>query len=305
MSQIVKKMNEKSNKYSVLITGINGFIGKSLAIKLINNDFNVIGTDINDKCDVQNIIYYKCDITDYSDFKQITTSIDFIIHLAALTNPNLDRNLIYNVNVKGVENICNFAKLRNIKKIIYISTVSVYSSYNLKYIDENVQDNPINYYGETKLLAEKIIKNSGIDWTILRPTNIFGGKDVKYKNYFRKIKYRGKRLGIVFYYNRNLHLLYLNDLIDVIKECIENPKSNNQTFIVSDNKCNTFEKNVLKELIKIFNIKKRLCIFPLFWKNKDKRIFLSSKLRKHLDYEFKYGVYEGLKECNLDLTDSN
>jgi len=279
-----------------LVTGIDGFLGRPLAEELIKNNYSVIGIDKNNSSN-NKYISYTADISNWVelDALQINEPVDFIIHLAALTDPNTDRNLMYNVNVRGTENICLLGQKLKIQKIIYISTVSVYSSFNLKYIDESTPVNPVNYYGEIKLAAEKIIQSSGINFTILRPTNIFGIPGDKYANYFHKIKYRGKRLGIVFYYNRNTHLLYLYDLIDVIKTCIQNSASDGQIFIVSDDENNTFEKNILSETIKILGIKKTLLPYPLFWRNKDSRAFSSGNLTRILKFKIRYGVNAGLK----------
>ncbi|MBP7654552.1 NAD(P)-dependent oxidoreductase, partial [Candidatus Dependentiae bacterium] len=98
----------------------------------------------------------------------------------------------------------------------------------------------------------------------------------------------------------NTHLLYLYDLIDIIKNCLKNSKSNGNIFIVSDDECNTFEKNILNEVIIFFNQKKKILPHPLFWKNKDNRNFSSSKLKNMLGVKFRFGVYAGLKKYLAD-----
>jgi len=280
-----------------LITGINGFIGKRLAEELKKNSYSVTGMDFSELKENHGGIY-KVDISNWRELEQlkIKERIDLIIHLVAITDPNAEKQKIFSVNEKGTQNICRFAEKNNIKKIIYISTVSVYSSYNIKYIDESTTEEPCNFYGESKLNAESIIKASGLNYSILRPTNIFGVKNDKYSNYFSKLKFRGRRLGIVFYYNRNTHLLFLQDLLDVISECIENVKSDNQTFIVSEDENNTFEKYILKETMKCYNLKKKILPFPLFWKNTDGRIFIAKKIKEVLNIKFRFGVYYGLKK---------
>lgn len=287
-------MNEFKN---FLITGINGFIGKKLAEELKKRKYYVIGLDKNE---IYANLYanYKFDITSWEELKKIEKKIDCIIHLAAVTDNRTERNLIYKVNVSGTSNICKLGAKLNVKKIIYLSTVSVYSSYDKKYIDENTQIEPVNYYGETKYKAEEIITNCGINYTILRPTNIFSDSEDKWSEYFGRVKNTGKDFGILFYRNRNIHLLFVKDLINVVIKCIDDEKSSNNIFIVADNEEYYNEKNVFKVLLNAYNSKKKLLLHPLdfFDKKKDIRIFSEQKLLHTLNYRHQYGVDSGLKQ---------
>ncbi len=277
---------------SVLITGINGFVGKHL-IEIFEKEYFVIGLDICEQSRSKKIKkYYQIDITNKSQLFQITDDIDFIVHLSALTNPNIEKEKLYKVNVEGVKNICEFAKIKNIKKIIYLSSVSVYSEVCGKIITEETKTKPINYYGETKLAAEEVIKNSGLIYTILRPTNIFGEGREDYKKYFERIKVRGKRLGIIFYRNRNTHLLYVKDVRDVIEFCLENEQTNNEIYIVADAEEKFNEKEIFKILLEYYGLKKILLPYPLFWGKVDKRIFSAKKLNKI--FTFRYGIAQGI-----------
>lgn len=157
-----------------LITGGSGFIGSSLADKLLNEGCNVINVDImNDYYDVKikqdNISahlddvhyhFYKIDICDLDKLKAIFLKheIDGIIHLAARAGvrPSLERPLLYEeVNIKGTINLLECAKLFDIKSFIFASSSSVYG--NAKVVpfseDENV-DNPISPYAATKKAGE-------------------------------------------------------------------------------------------------------------------------------------------------------
>ncbi|HOL48841.1 MAG TPA: NAD(P)-dependent oxidoreductase [bacterium] len=277
----------------ILITGINGFIGKNL-VNVLKDNYYIIGLDLHQECKFQIKKYYQIDITDKEKVLDINEEIDFVIHLVALTDPNLERKKIYNVNVIGTKNICELSKKNNVKKIIYLSTVSVYPDSKIKKITEETKEKPINYYGETKLEAEKIIKQSGINWVILRPTNIFGVERDDYKRYFARIKERGKKFGIIFYRNRITHLVYVKDVVEVIKLCLENSKTDNEIFIIADDEKKYSEKEVFKILLDFYKLRKKLLPFPIFWIKSDKRIFCNEKIKKI--YNFKYGVKFGIKE---------
>jgi len=280
----------------ILITGVNGFLAKNL-LEFLKEKYFIIGLDVQGTAKFKDVNkYYQIDITDSSKLSEIKEDIDFIIHLVALTNPQIEKSLMYKVNVQGTQNICEFAKLKKINKIIYLSTVSIYAENREKIITEETPTAPINYYGVTKLSAEEIIQKSGITYTILRPTNIFGEDREDYKKYFERIKTRGKRFGIIFYRQRITHLVYVKDVCAVIKECLENSKqTNNEIFIVADNENEFTEKKIFSELIRYFKLNKRLLPHPFFWSNTDNRIFSAAKLKKI--YDFKYGVLQGIYNC--------
>ena len=83
------------------------------------------------------------------------------------------------MNVEGAKNLCSIANKKNIKTIIFTSSVAVYG-FAEKNSDERAPINPFNHYGRSKAQAEKIY----LDWfnedptsrrlIIIRPTAIFG-----------------------------------------------------------------------------------------------------------------------------------
>jgi nucleoside-diphosphate-sugar epimerase len=79
----------------------------------------------------------------------------------------------YNSNIQGVENVMNATlELPELKRIIIASSMLVCK---VGYIPKSFNDyTPINLYGQSKVLTEKIVKNYNIDWVIVRPTSIWG-----------------------------------------------------------------------------------------------------------------------------------
>ncbi len=87
----------------------------------------------------------------------------------------------YRVNVEGTKNICDVALQKNVKRIIFTSSVAVYGANDSKkLVDEDYLPNPINHYGKSKLQAEKILEQwqkkfqNELYVTIVRPTVVFG-----------------------------------------------------------------------------------------------------------------------------------
>lgn len=155
-----------------MITGSKGFVGEHICKSSFNNKYNLI-TD-NHKDNQRN------DITKLEYFDNFNDKIDLIIHLAAKTsiNDSLDNPYeTYYKNIIGTLNVLEFAKRKNITKIIFLSTY-VYGKPQYLPIDENHPVNPHSPYNKSKIISESLCEDYskifGIDIVILRPFYLYG-----------------------------------------------------------------------------------------------------------------------------------
>ena len=118
-----------------------------------------------------NIRYFLGDVRDKSRLERAFDGVDYVVHAAALKQvPALEYNPIEAVktNVMGADNIVDVAIDKGVKKVIALST------------DKAV--NPINLYGATKLVAEKIFiaanayAGSKVKFSVVRYGNVVGSR---------------------------------------------------------------------------------------------------------------------------------
>ena len=203
----------------ILITGGSGFIGTNLIDYLVKKKYkNLINIDIKKSKNLNQISYWKsCDILNFNKLNKIFSDFSptIVIHLAARTDLNENKDLNkYNVNIKGVENVIDCSKkLNSLKKILIFSSKLVNKPGDIK---KNLFNySPINLYGESKVLTEKITIKSNLNWTILRPTSIWGpwfGEP--YKNFLITLR----KVFIFLFQNLNPQLKLLDlFIIHVIK----------------------------------------------------------------------------------------
>jgi len=173
----------------ILITGGTGFIGSHLANYLIlNKDYDVTICDNNyrGKIDdfVSKIKYINCDLTKKEEYHKLG-DYDLVYHLAAINGTKNFYKIPYDVlkvNTLININLIEWCKEKNIQKILYTSSSEVYASTPSKIIPttENVlvsiEDvhNPRWSYAGSKILGELMIVNSGLNFSIVRPHNIYG-----------------------------------------------------------------------------------------------------------------------------------
>ena len=156
---------------SILITGASGQLGNSV-LKQLFGKYELLATDINN-VNPTNIPFAVLDITDLKQIKSKLSNFnpDVIINLAAMTDVDgceLNPDKAYLLNTKSVELLSdNFDG-----QFIQISTDYVFDGCNGPYSEDD-NTNPLSIYGKTKLEAEILLQESGINWCILRTNVLF------------------------------------------------------------------------------------------------------------------------------------
>ncbi|MDZ3956917.1 SDR family oxidoreductase [Bacillus thuringiensis] len=173
---------------NIFITGGSGMLG-SAVIQDFQQNYNLyclvhrkVLQDTSLKSVKGNIQLPKLGLQD-AEYEKICEEIDLVIHMAAITNFNKE---VKDTNVEGTKNMLQLAKDANVP-LYYISTAYVYSfNENEAYITKG------NEYEQSKIEAEKIVKSSGVPYTIIRPSIILGdsktGEVAHYQGFHYMIK---------------------------------------------------------------------------------------------------------------------
>ncbi len=175
----------------ILVTGATGHVGNVLIRKLLQRGekVRVLVLKDDDLTPLKglNVEKVEGDVRNFEDVKKAVEGVDFIYHLAALISIGTGKKgLIQSVNVKGVENVLNAAKIFKVKRILYMSSVHAFAELPRgSFIDENTPFDPkltTGVYGKTKAFAALKVLNatkSGLDVVIVCPTGIVGPYDFK------------------------------------------------------------------------------------------------------------------------------
>lgn len=175
----------------ILVTGATGQLGCDL-LRLLENskDCTVIATG-RDDFDITNYIKVKGFIID--------TRPDFIIHAAAFTA--VDRcesqeDLAFNVNALGARNVASASRYVG-AKLIYISTDYVFDGAKKGPYREFDTPNPINVYGQSKLMGECFVKEQTSEFFILRTAWLYGREGKNFVKTMLKSGINGMELRVV------------------------------------------------------------------------------------------------------------
>jgi len=225
----------------ILITGIAGFVGSSLARSLLSSGyhFEIFGVDnlsfgyrerLSDLKD--RLIFIESDVSKLKDI-ELFSDIDFIIHCAAiapLPECQISASRALDQNVKICGDVVDYALHNGIKNIIFFSSGAVYEGLEIFPSRESSKLEPRLIYPLTKYLSElffnSICNTYEINVTAIRLFNLYG----PHQDYFRK------QPPLIGYLLKNLILndisilhssgsqkrdyIYIDDLCELVKKII-------------------------------------------------------------------------------------
>ncbi len=178
-----------SKKTRILVTGGAGYIGSHTVKLLEEKGFEVVVYDNlsnGHEEAVLNSRFVKGDILERAKLDDLLTEIEFdaVIHFAAFieVGESVKKPLeFFNNNVSGTLNLLSLLKKHGVKKFVFSSTAAVYGNPDKTPIEEDFDLKPINPYGNTKLIVEKVLGDMSvagdINYIALRYFNASGADE--------------------------------------------------------------------------------------------------------------------------------
>ncbi|MFA7301327.1 MAG: NAD(P)-dependent oxidoreductase [Candidatus Shapirobacteria bacterium] len=203
----------------IIGTGLSGLVGSRIV--QLNPDINFTDLSLNSGFDILKSETLEPVFFDFSG--------DTVIHLAAFTDTNAAWNqkgdkagLCYQLNVVGTQNIVDMCQKYG-KHLIHISTDYIFDgSKNLSYIETDLA-NPLDWYGETKLLAEQIIPQ---EFTIIRIASPYRAQFDQKTDLVRKIISKLKNNEVCKLFTDQITTpTFIDDIALGLAKVITNPKS--------------------------------------------------------------------------------
>ncbi|MEL6129402.1 MAG: UDP-glucose 4-epimerase GalE, partial [Cyanobacteria bacterium J06628_4] len=174
------------NSKKVLVTGGAGYVGSHVVKQLGQAGYEIVVYDNLSTGVAHAVLYGKLvvgDLADTEKLAQLFEQHDFyaVLHLAAsiVVPESVERPLdYYGNNTMNVINILRCCERYGVKQFVFSSTAAVYGEPTENPVSETAPTNPINPYGMSKLMSERIIqdyaKASDLQYVILRYFNVAG-----------------------------------------------------------------------------------------------------------------------------------
>lgn len=292
----------------VLLNGGLGFIGRRFIKKFSNQHDIIVYARNEDILSSKNESFLKNIVIEKgtTEGKEIWDVIakhkpEVVIHLAALTGLKKcheDPELAYKINVYGTYNVLT-ACAKYCSKFIFISSREVYGE---TINDKSREDDPTlpnNVYGVTKMIGENLVKffskKYGLDFTILRLTNVYGPEGDQYgAQIIIKNALEEKKITVLGGEQR-LNYVYVDDVIDIINQVLDDDRSSKQIFNVGSNDTLSIDE-FSKKILQLFDGKLEIKHMPM--RETETSNFEPSleKLSSILNYSPKTPILEGLQK---------
>jgi nucleoside-diphosphate-sugar epimerase len=230
----------------VLVTGATGFVGRALCAELVRHGAAVRGAvrhqDCTARLDARAEGVVVGSIGAATDWTAALTGCDAVVHLAARVHVMRGEAsetvaLFREVNTEGTLNLARQAASAGLKRFIFVSSIKVNGEGSDSAYRETDPPGPEDAYAVSKWQAEQglrtIAHENRMEVVILRPPLVYG-PGVK-ANFLQLIKALGSGWPLPLGGIRNRRsLLYLGNLVDAIRLCLEHPAAAGQTFLIDD-----------------------------------------------------------------------
>tara|TARA_B110000503_G_C7162388_1_gene420257 strand:+ start:1348 stop:2292 length:945 start_codon:yes stop_codon:yes gene_type:complete len=256
----------------VLITGSNGFLGKSLCKKLRSDGYNVFGS-VRNKLSInseKNSIYIK-DLDINTNWKEALEGCEVVIHLAGrahILNDKIANPLkeFRKINREGTLNLAKQAAASGVSRFIFISSIGVNGAVTLNTkLTPYDLPSPHSPYAISKFEAEQELKDlankTGLELVIIRSPAIYGPDAPGNFGMLEKFI----KLGIplpVGKINNKRSLVAIENIVSFIEICINHKNAANEVLFVSDN-YDLSTLDIVKIIGKIIGKKPRIMNLPI------------------------------------------
>lgn len=224
---------------TVLVTGATGFLGGEIARHFAQEGAQVKALARRPERDayirdIPNIETINGDITDKARMAEVMQGVDLVVHAAAATSGPLEQQA--SVNIHGTYNVARAAADANVRRLVHISTISVYG-YRVR--DDVTEETPFDPgadpYHVTKVGAEQTIHDvhfqHGLEYVVLRPGMIYGPRS----SMWTKQMFRLSRRAVIWLGDGrgSAYPIHVQDVAEMACLAATHPNAANQTFNVT------------------------------------------------------------------------
>lgn len=231
----------------ILLTGASGFIGSTLATRILADGEHLLRVAVREGC------RYPHPLTDVFEYRGLEfptnwapalAGIHTVIHCAALAHapaPHQGEALdtFKRIHVHGSYDLARQAARAGVRRFIYLSSIKVNGEQTAPGSPYRADSPPapVDPYGQAKLAAEEALRElahrSGLEVVVIRPPLVYGpGVGANFLRLMQWV-HSGVPLPFASIDNRR-SLIAADNLCDLILHCIDHPAAPAQTWLASD-----------------------------------------------------------------------
>lgn len=235
----------KSRKKTILIIGINSFLGSNFA-EFFKQNYRVVGTYFNKKHFQDGVLTLPCNVVlkDQVQLVMYAFKPDFVFYCVGLNSLQdcYDSNSLSDaLNSTGLFNVAEISPRYN-ARVIYFSSQYLFSGAN-KNFNEVESADVICQYGKSQATAEFYLQKSSLNYLIFRCCKLYGRSiGIERLNFFEQLQermFKGQSIVLDnFLFQGHLDVIFL---AMIVKMCIEKNFSNRLIHVCSQDTMSYYE----------------------------------------------------------------
>jgi UDP-glucose 4-epimerase len=294
-----------------LITGAAGFLGTPLTNRLVGEGHNVVGLDdlstgSPDRLSPK-VNFIRGDVNDRPKLWSLLQEVDCVYHLAARVI--VPESILYpreytQVNVGGTVSLMEAMRDVGVRRVIFISSGSIYGNQSIQPLKETARPNPRSPYAVSKLSAEYYVRTIGDLWGIetvcLRVFNAYGPGQRLPPSYAPVIPYflrQAIQNGTIVIHGdgkQSRDYVYIDDAVEAMVNAAKAPKANHLIINVGSG-VETTVNEIMKLVLEVTDQSPEI-ILNAHHEGGPSRMCADINLAKtKLNYEPHISLREGLK----------
>ena len=159
----------------IAVTGATGFVGQMLVEECQRQGIGVRALTRREQDAREGVGWVSGDLNNKAALAELVRGAEAVIHLAGVVSA-LDAAGFEDGNVAGTLNLIEACVAAGTPRFVFVSSLSA-------------REPQLSVYGASKHRAEKLVKASGLDWTIIRPPAIYGPRDTENLELFKLAKW--------------------------------------------------------------------------------------------------------------------
>jgi UDP-glucose 4-epimerase len=236
---------KRAGRQSFLVTGVAGFIGSNLALRLLDEGHRVVGVDNLSYGVIEQVPdrveFHRGDIRDPSLYS-LYDDIDVVFHLAAkncIADCQQDPVETFDINVHGTAHVFEASRRASVRKIVYAESSALYEGITVFPTPEG-ETSPVSFYAESKAagraVAQGYARHSSLTITALRYFCVYGPR----QDYRRTIPpvmsafiiklLKGEQPVIYGSGQKRRDFVYVDDVNDFHLRCASDPRTDGRTY---------------------------------------------------------------------------
>ena len=221
---------EQTSMTTILVTGASGFVGSHVTPGLVAAGHHVValarsaaaGDRVERRLSAEerrSVEVRHGDITDAASLSPVLAGVDAIVHLVALPRDRDGGASLRLVNTEGTRNIVAAAAGADVRRFVHLGAMGV-------------DDDPALHYASSKAKGEAIVRASGLDWTILKPSLMFGPRDGFFNIIAGLVRISPGVVPVPGNGSSRFQPFAIGDLVRVVTEVLANPATIGNEYLL-------------------------------------------------------------------------